>query len=113
MTLGERLRYLREKKDLTQIQLSKALKITNAQVSRYELDQREPDYDILRKFASFFNVTIDYLLTGKDESASIGALQKEEHIHFLDLEGLDKEDIEEIERQIDYLRWKANQRRKK
>ncbi len=62
MHLGERLRALREKKGLTQTEFAKRIGIPNQNVSNYERGFRQPDYDTLKKFADYFEVTTDYLL---------------------------------------------------
>ncbi len=62
MTTGDRLRLEREKKGWTQLQAAEILGISNAALSNYERDVRQPDYDMLRRFASMFGTTTDYLL---------------------------------------------------
>lgn len=65
--LGKRLRYLRERKKLSQLDLSKILNIPNQSISNYERGFRQPDYDILNKLADYFDVTVDYLLGRSNE----------------------------------------------
>jgi len=62
MTNGERLKFLREKKGLTQKDVATKLGLEPAAISKYELDMREPNIEALKKLASIFNVSIDYLL---------------------------------------------------
>ncbi|HHY73262.1 MAG TPA: helix-turn-helix transcriptional regulator [Bacillus bacterium] len=62
-SLGERIALLRKKQNLSQRQLMEILKFEN--LSKYEKDQRQPSYEILISIAEFFNVTTDWLLTGK------------------------------------------------
>ena len=62
MTLGNRLRALREKRKLTQKELAEKLNIPNQNISNYERDFRQPDYETLQMLADFFGVTTDYLL---------------------------------------------------
>lgn len=62
MTNGERLKYLREKKGLTQKDVATKLGLEPAAISKYELDMREPNIEALKKLAIIFNVSIDYLL---------------------------------------------------
>jgi repressor LexA len=61
-----RLKDLREKKTLTQAQLSALLQISASAIGMYEQGRREPDNETLKKIANFFNVTIDYLLGNTD-----------------------------------------------
>ncbi|MGG1554962.1 helix-turn-helix domain-containing protein [Paenibacillus ferrarius] len=60
--LGSRIKYLREKLDISQKRLADALGITNIQVSRYETGDRKPDPDTIKKIAEFFDVSSDFLL---------------------------------------------------
>lgn len=62
MTNGERIKFLREKKGLTQKDVATKLGLEPAAISKYELDMREPNIEALKKLASIFNVSIDYLL---------------------------------------------------
>lgn len=57
-----RLKELREQKGLSQLKLAMDLSMNQNSISRYETGAREADYQILIKFADYFNVSIDYLL---------------------------------------------------
>lgn len=70
MTTGDRLRLEREKKGWTQLQAAEILGISNAALSNYERDVRQPDYDMLRRFASMFGTTTDYLLGHSNNRAT-------------------------------------------
>ena len=61
-TFGERFKLLRKEKNLTQEQLSNMFFTTKASISRYESNIHVPEIDTLKKYAEFYNVTIDYLL---------------------------------------------------
>lgn len=67
VTFGERLARLREDKDMNQKELAEALGVTRGAVSMWEIGQRTPDSSTLQKIASFFNVSIDYLLGLTDD----------------------------------------------
>ena len=58
----QRLKELRKKDQLTLDQLGNILGISRQVLSRYERGEREADYATLKKLASYFNVSIDYLL---------------------------------------------------
>lgn len=62
MTLGQRIRYLREEKELTQRQVAEAIEVASSTMTLYETDRRAPSYAILSRFAQFFAVSTDYLL---------------------------------------------------
>lgn len=56
------LRNLREEKLLTQGELADALNLSQKTISNYEVGTRDPDNDTLIKMATFFDVSVDYLL---------------------------------------------------
>lgn len=58
------LKTLRMKVGISQQELAKELKISNSAISMYERGEREPDFKTLESIAKYFNVTIDYLITG-------------------------------------------------
>lgn len=57
-----RLRFLREKKHITQQRLAIDLDMNQNTVSRYESGKRQADYETLIKIADYFDVSLDYLL---------------------------------------------------
>lgn len=57
-----RIRDLREDRDLYQKDLAKILNITQAQYSRIETNENQLSYEGLIKLASFYNTSIDYIL---------------------------------------------------
>lgn len=61
-----RLKYLREKRGISQLKLAMDLNMNQNSISRYETGAREADYKSLIKFADYFNVSIDYLLERTD-----------------------------------------------
>lgn len=61
---SEMLKFLREKRHLSQKEIAEYLGITRQAIALYELGKREPDYSILKKLADYFNVSVDYLLGG-------------------------------------------------
>ncbi len=62
MAFSLMLKQLREERHLSQKDISDFLGITRQAVASYELGKREPDYEILRKLADYFGVSVDYLL---------------------------------------------------
>src|SRR5690606_16107743 len=54
--------FLRKKKGLTQQQFADALAIKRASVGAYEEDRAEPKYELLKKIAQFYNLTMDELV---------------------------------------------------
>lgn len=62
MSFGDILRNLMEERDITQKQLAIELSITQSTLGGYVQNTREPDFETLKMFAKYFNVSIDYLL---------------------------------------------------
>jgi len=67
LVLGKRLVILRNKKGLTQEQIALIFKMSRSTYAQYEVDRRKPDYDTLKMFADYFNVSTDYLLGLTDD----------------------------------------------
>lgn len=62
-TLGERLRLLREKKGITQRELSEVMGYkTTRPVQYFEANERPLDHHALINLANYFEVSIDYLV---------------------------------------------------
>ncbi len=62
MEFGEILRELLEANCITQKKLAADLNIAATTIGNYIRGIREPDFEILKLFAKYFNVTTDYLL---------------------------------------------------
>ena len=58
---GEKLRYLRQERNLGQIQLAKELDVGKSTISSCELGVCEPTLSKLVAIARYFDVSIDYL----------------------------------------------------
>ena len=62
LTLGEKIRNLREDADLNQTQLGQAVGMTQRKISYIECGKCEPCLEDVAAFCSFFRVSADYLL---------------------------------------------------
>ena len=78
MTIGKRIAHLRKEKGLTQEELAQHMGISPQAVSKWENDQTCPDISALPKLARLFDVTVDELLSGKQELAPVRVLPPEE-----------------------------------
>ena len=65
------LKDLRKNRNLTQFQLSQALKIGQATIAGYENGSREPHINSLIAYANFFECSVDYLLGREDDLGNI------------------------------------------
>jgi transcriptional regulator with XRE-family HTH domain len=64
MTMGDRLRKLRLKKNISQEEVARQIGITRSAYSHYEINNRQPVYETLIKLAVFFEVSLDYVIGG-------------------------------------------------
>lgn len=62
MKFCNKLRSLIEERNLTQKQVAKDLNIAPSTMGGYVQGSSEPDFEILKKLAKYFNVSTDYLL---------------------------------------------------
>jgi len=60
--LGDKIKELRIKNNLSQAELAKILNVTTGTIGHYEINDRTPGIDIIIKIADYFNVSVDYLL---------------------------------------------------
>ncbi|MED3710008.1 helix-turn-helix transcriptional regulator [Peribacillus frigoritolerans] len=107
--LGARLKKLRSKQGLSQEELSKILGLTRGTYAHYEINKRQPDYDTLKKIADFFDVTLDYLITGNEKNISPDEMWQEflnpkTQIFFKDLQNAPEEKIEELIRFWEFIK---------
>ena len=59
---------IRKKKGYSQLKVAMDLNISREALSYYENGKRNPDISTLIKLSNYFNVSIDYLITGKEFS---------------------------------------------
>ena len=84
---GERLKKLRREHDVTQTALAEHIGVVPSAVGKYErLPNSYPSVEALIKIADYFNVSIDYLLRGKEAAPTMennisGSLSNSPLIH--------------------------------
>lgn len=98
MDFGTKLKELRTEKKLTQSQISNLLGTSKSNISKYEANTIEPNFDTLIKIHQLFGVSMDYLF-GFDENEfkkpETNELNFNEQ-HILDLYRQDPEGITEL-----------------
>lgn len=65
--IGEKIKELRIKKDMTQSELGKIIGVSSSTIGMYEQNRRQPDISTLIKIADYYNVTTDFLLDREDK----------------------------------------------
>lgn len=93
MPLNENIRALRQARNLSQVDLAKALNVSKQSVSNWENDNIPPSIDMLLRIADFFSVSTDYLL---------GLEQRK----FIEITGLTEKEIAHICAIIDDIKNK-------
>lgn len=71
MTLGERIALLRKQAKMSQQSLAKMIGVSRTTISMWELGERIPDADSLRRLADVFGVTVDYLVRGQVQAPDV------------------------------------------
>lgn len=67
---AKRLKELRMRKGLTQIQFAEKFNISSGTIAMWETGKRAPDKDTIVRLAQFFDVSTDYLLGNDKEKSS-------------------------------------------
>lgn len=117
VNFSQRLKHLREDKGLIQRELAEKLNVSRATITQYENNNRFPDQEMLKKIASFFNVSIDYLLGMTDIrkiKQNSNTKEKEDPNPLLkDFENLSPESQKELEKYLELLKLKENMEKSK
>lgn len=71
MTIGKRIKALRNEYHLTQEQLALQLGVSRQAISKWEQDLNEPDIETLIKLSQIFDMTIDELVKGEKQETMI------------------------------------------
>lgn len=116
---SKRLRYLRKEKKLSQQKIADYLGISRQGYGKYEDGRSEPDHQTLVELATYFNVTIDYLLgrTNNPEVSEENEKDKiinkiatefpEADLMFHDLANMTAEELEDV---YDYIKFKQRKK---
>ena len=66
LSFGEKIKLLREEKEISQTRLGKAVNMTQRKISYIECGRYEPSVGDIIAFCRFFGVSADYLLGLKE-----------------------------------------------
>ncbi len=93
MVLGERIKYLRQQRGWSQMQLSKKLNTHQKQISGYERGIHTPSIDLLIKMAELFNISLDYFaFDDQEDKTCIQIADKELMQTVKEIDALPEED---------------------
>ena len=59
--VGKRLKALRESIGLSQVKMAEAIGSTQSSINRYENGQSTPSVELFRRYADYFDVSLDYI----------------------------------------------------
>lgn len=105
-TLGSRVRTLRQQKNLSMIELAKQIKVpskyeeliykplTPTTIGNIENDKHSPNSEIIIALSDFFNVSTDWLLTGKEFSERLVVTIEDDRLTNKDFDISYKEEIQ-------------------
>lgn len=96
MMFASRIKYLRQSKELNQVQLAEKLGVKKQSISNWENDNIMPSVEMVVKIADFFHVSTDYLL-GRDA-------QGVDAVSMLDVTGLTPRQIKHIQQIVNDLK---------
>jgi transcriptional regulator with XRE-family HTH domain len=95
--ISSNIKFLRKKKGLTQQQFADQIGIKRSLVGAYEEERADPKYDLLKKIALFFDITVDDFINETiDEKWSPKPKGDPANLRILSI-SVDKEDNENIE----------------
>jgi len=106
MTLGTRLKQLREERNITRKELSNLMNITYSSLSKYETNERFPEKELLVRLADYFDVSLDYLLGRSNARKTNEPLNSA--FHSISTEGLEEKDIEMVKAMVERLKESHN-----
>ncbi|GAB4073228.1 helix-turn-helix transcriptional regulator [Barrientosiimonas marina] len=122
-TLGKRMKWLREKKDLKQNKVAETLGITAYQLSRYESGKSKPDPKLIASIANYYDVTTDYLLGHNSQETAVDPEEDEKtaiinkiakdfpnaDLMFHDMANMDADQLQEV---YEFIKFKMSQKDK-
>nr|WP_164671143.1 helix-turn-helix transcriptional regulator [Virgibacillus doumboii] len=116
---GKRVKYLRNKRGISQERVADAIGISRARYAHYENNRVEPDLDLIRKIADYYDVTTDYLM-GRTENTEfnkendktkiiykIATEFPDADLMFNDLANMTAEQLEDV---YDYIKFKQSKK---
>jgi len=75
-SIGKTIAELRRQKGWTQLELAEKLQVSDKAVSKWEQENGAPSIEFFPMLAELFDVSIDYLMTGKKEEPKVVTMSK-------------------------------------
>lgn len=77
-SIGSRIRFLRTEKSVSQAKLAKQIAVSSGNVGEWETGRSKPGADALIALSTFFDVSTDWILTGKENQQSNAQISEQE-----------------------------------
>ena len=74
--IGDRITELLKRTDYTQKELASMVGVTEAAMSRYLRNEREPRMEVIANLATALNTTSDYLINGTEDEIEYNYIKK-------------------------------------
>ena len=74
--IGDTIAKLRKENGWTQNELAEKLQVSDKAISKWESNKGDPSLEFLPVMAELFNVTLDFLMTGKEQEEKIVTMSK-------------------------------------
>lgn len=84
MSLGERIYKFRTEKELSQGDLAEALEVSRQSISKWETNGSVPELDKLVRLSEVFGVSLDALVTGKEDAERPAAQEAEPQVIYIE-----------------------------
>ena len=74
---AQRLKELRKKSNMTQVQLAERLDVSKGTIAMWETGKRQPNFETLNVLSDIFDKRIDYILGHSDDDSSPNLTEEE------------------------------------
>ena len=109
---GDRLKELRKEHNLTQEEISEICQVAKQTISNWENNVTQPPFDIVKRLAQYFSVTIDYLLNFNqkdvDNMEKLKTALKEAGMWDYSIDDMSREDFKKAMQIVAMLKNKNN-----
>lgn len=101
--IAKRIRELRNEKQLTQANVADSIKINRVTYNGYENEKAEPNAEVLKRLAFFYDVSMDYLCCLTDNRFGRYTSEEKEEKANAEIENIQNQ-IEELQKRIESLK---------
>lgn len=112
--LSDKLKELRKANNLTQLKFANIFNISIGTIAMWETNKRNPDAEMLKRIANYFNVSLDYLLENETTPKDVKAADDDiKFALFNGSEGITDEMFEEVKQFAEMVRLREEAKKNK